>query len=103
LYITDLARTTGGIAIMADGNVTDEATKGLFIKYVRDKPHVTGYLHPLAVGNGNTGTFLTTVLQGKESEVCKPSYVLTGTINPKNTATLVQGCLSQLSLSSYII
>jgi hypothetical protein len=29
---------------------------------VRDKPHVTGYLHPLAVGNGNTGTFLTTVL-----------------------------------------
>jgi hypothetical protein len=62
LYITDLARTTGGIAIMADGNVTDEATKGLFIKYVRDKPHVTGYLYPSAVGNGNTGTFLTTVL-----------------------------------------
>jgi hypothetical protein len=59
---------------------------------VGDKPHVTGHLHPLAVGNGNTGTFLTTVLQGKESEVCKPSYVLTGTIDSKNTATLVQGC-----------
>jgi hypothetical protein len=48
----------------------------------------------MAVCNGNTGTFLAAVLKSKESEVCKPSYILTGTIDSKNTAAFVQGCLS---------
>jgi hypothetical protein len=47
-------------------------------------------VEPLAIGCGDSGTLLATVLESEQSEEGKPSYILIRGIDTKNAASLAQ-------------
>ena len=49
---------------MPNGNMTGEGGKVLFGKYLRYESHVFMHVNARAIGDGNAGTFLATMLQG---------------------------------------
>jgi peptidase E len=50
---------------VADGNIALEMAQGVLVKYVGDHSHISIAQDVLAVGGGNTGTFLTTMLKSE--------------------------------------
>ena len=64
LSIYNVGGTSGGVAHMADGDVALESLKDIFREYLGNQPHILVHADLLAVGSDDTGTLLTTVLQG---------------------------------------
>jgi hypothetical protein len=75
---------------MPDGNIPRELTQGLLAEYLGYQTHIGTEVELLAIGCGNTGTLLTTVLESEQSEEGKSSYILIWGIDTKNAASLVQ-------------
>jgi hypothetical protein len=47
------------------------------------------HLNPLAIGSGDAGALLTSMLEGIKGEVGEPSYILPWGINAEQTAGFV--------------
>ncbi len=67
-----------------------ELAEGILGKYLGYKPHLGIYLDTLAVGGGDTGAFLATMLESEKGKKGKPSYIFIMGIDPKNATSLVQ-------------
>jgi hypothetical protein len=65
LSIGQAAGTSGGVTIMADGNITPELAQGILSENLGYQPHPGVKVKPSAISSSNTGAFLTAVLKGK--------------------------------------
>jgi hypothetical protein len=61
----------------------------VFIKDLRDEAHITVELYLFPIRSGDTGAFLSAVLESKECKKGKPSYILTRTVYTENPAFFV--------------
>ena len=63
---------------MTDANVTGKASKSLFMKYLRDKPHFGFVMNSVAQRGGDTSALLATMLQREQSKKCCSGYAFAG-------------------------
>jgi hypothetical protein len=65
LNIPGMTGTSGGIAIVADGNISGKPAQRIFFKGLGYQTHPGMELNILAIGGSNTSALLAAVLKGK--------------------------------------
>ena len=106
LGVAGLAAAGGGIAVVADGQVTGQALEHRLIEHLADEAHVLVQAHQLAgaagggirlhIEHGDAGRFLAAVLQGVETEVGEVGHGLVHRQHGEHTAGLL-GLVGPLS------
>ena len=69
LRIAEKARSRGRVAYMTDRDILVLHMRYLMTEYLIDETHITLDIHPCAIRQGDTGTFLSAMLECIQTEI----------------------------------
>ena len=90
LGVGPVARTGGGVAAVADGQVPGQGVQRRLVEDLGYEAHVLVDVDPLAVAGGNTSRLLTAVLQCIQPVIGKFCYFFTGCPDPEDAACVLR-------------